>query len=159
MGPILTFCDFAPTIPHPANHPIWPRRPPDPPEMCSSSGGFDPTWVRPYSLSSDRWSAIFRVGPCMLKFPQIREGGGTGGAQAWGTGPGESWAAWGGLDSFWGGPVAAGGGSWARLGVVLGRPGAVLGRSWGHQGGLGGVLGRLGARFIRIYKQSFTNTT
>ena len=65
----------------------------------------------------------------MLKFPQIRKGrgGGAGGAQAWGKGPGESWAAWGGLGSFWGGPVAAGGGSWARLGVVLGRPGVVLG--------------------------------
>ena len=65
----------------------------------------------------------------MLKFPQIRKGrgGGAGGAQAWGKGPGESWAAWGGLGSFWGGPVAAGGGSWARLGIVLGRPGVVLG--------------------------------
>ena len=81
----------------------------------------------------------------MLKFPQIRKGrgGGAGGAQAWGKGPGESWAAWGGLGSFWGGPVAAGGGSWARLGVVLGRPGVVLGplgRSWWRLGVFWGTL-------------------
>ena len=36
--------------PHPQITQFGPRRPPDPPEMCGSSGGFDPTWFRPNSL-------------------------------------------------------------------------------------------------------------
>ena len=129
--------------PHPPQLPnLAPDGPRIPPEMCSSSGG----------IRSHLGSSIFIViGPMVRHFPgwpmyaKISPDpggrGGAGGAQAWGTDPGESWAAWGGLDSFWGGPVAAGGGSWARLGVVLGRPGAVLGpqrRSWWR---LGACLG------------------
>ena len=32
----------------------------------SQSPRFDPTWFRPNSLYSDRFSAIYRVGPCLL---------------------------------------------------------------------------------------------
>ena len=111
---------FRPTHPPPPNHPIWLPTAPGSPQKCAAHReGFDPTWVRPYSLSSDRWSAIFRVGPCMLK---ISPDPGGRGRRSPGLGHGP------------GGVVGCLGWSWFVLGWSCSRQGRVLGPSWDRLG-------------------------
>ena len=100
---------------------LAPDGPRIPPEMCGSPGGFDPTWFRPYSLSSDKCSPIFRFGPCRPMYTQISpdpEGKGGRDGRSPGLGQGS------------GGVV----GCLGRFGFVLGwscsRQGRVLGSSW-----------------------------